>query len=65
MTNEELKQHFELEDKIFDKLCSENGNCNCCKFKYICESLSPKKGERNVKVQEQESRVQRYKIFKY
>lgn len=60
MTNEELKKHFENEDKIFDKLCSENGNCNCCKYKYICESLSPKKGEKNVKVQEQKGCNRQY-----
>lgn len=54
MTNEELKQHFYKEDEIFMQLC-ELSNCNCCKYKYICESLSPKKEVEDVKIQKQKN----------
>ena len=43
MTNKELTEHFKLEDTVFDIICSNQGNCKVCKYKYICESLSPKK----------------------
>ena len=59
MTNEELKEHFVLEDEVFMQLC-ELSSCNCCRYKYICEGLSPKKGEKNVKVQEQKGCNRQY-----
>ena len=45
MTNKELTEHFKLEDTVFDIICSNQGNCKCCKYKYICEGLLPKRGE--------------------
>lgn len=43
MTNKELTEHFRREDVVFDTICSNQGNCKCCKYKYICEELAPKK----------------------
>lgn len=61
MTSEELKEHFMLEDEVFMQLC-ELSNCNCCRYKYVCESLSPKKGDKNVKIQEQKGCNRQYNI---
>lgn len=62
MGNAELKEHFKNEDEVFMQLC-ELSNCNCCKYKYICESLSPKKGVDDVKVSKQKNHNRQYRIF--
>jgi len=64
MTDEELIEHFKAEDIVFDMICSRSkGNCNSCRKNYLCESLSPKKDDKNVKVSQCESNVRQYQLY--